>query len=274
MKPYNKLNESDFELIINTYFDKDNKDKNFKEMACICGVSERSFSRVLKENNINTRLKNRYIIANEGYFEVIDTSDKAYFLGLLFADGYVGINDEVILSLKNVDNTKEVMQTLLDNIGCTNDIKEIIPKTGFETTNTFLKLQFSNTKINNDLRKHGMSEYKSNSRKCIPKDVVDNKLERDFIRGLYDGDGSFFIKNKHMPTPQLSVIFMSNESLLLEIKNFIENKLSLNNVKIRKTKSEEVSELRYGGNKQCKRISDYLYENTSLYLSHKKFSPL
>ena len=62
-KPYNKLNQNDKDIIISNYYN--NVDLNFKELASICNVSERAFSRVLKENNINTKLKNRYIIKNE-----------------------------------------------------------------------------------------------------------------------------------------------------------------------------------------------------------------
>ena len=94
-KPYNKLNQNDKDIIISNYYN--NVDLNFKELASICNVSERAFSRVLKENNINTKLKNRYIIKNEHYFDNIDTETKAYFLGLLFADGYVGSNNEIII---------------------------------------------------------------------------------------------------------------------------------------------------------------------------------
>jgi hypothetical protein len=48
-------------------------------------------SNVLRRNNMETRdpaqVARRYTL-NEGYFDEIDTADKAYFLGLLYADGY------------------------------------------------------------------------------------------------------------------------------------------------------------------------------------------
>ena len=100
-KPYNLLLSKDKENIISTYYNDKNISLPFKEMANMCNVSERAFSRVLVENGINTKLKTRYIVNNEKYFENIDTENKAYFLGLLFADGYVGNENQIIITLKN-----------------------------------------------------------------------------------------------------------------------------------------------------------------------------
>ena len=88
--PYNKLTESDKDNIISIYYNPNYKNFTFKQMANLCGVSERAFSRVLTEKGINTKLKNRYKIENEKYFDEINTEKKAYFLGLLFAEWYVG----------------------------------------------------------------------------------------------------------------------------------------------------------------------------------------
>lgn len=46
-----------------------------------------SIGNVLKKNNIKPRIRKHN--CNEDYFEKIDSNKKAYWLGLLFADGYV-----------------------------------------------------------------------------------------------------------------------------------------------------------------------------------------
>jgi hypothetical protein len=51
------------------------------------GISTWKVSNVLKTNNIKSRV--RKYNCNEDFFEKIDSNIKAYWLGLLFADGYV-----------------------------------------------------------------------------------------------------------------------------------------------------------------------------------------
>lgn len=271
-KPYNILTKKDKELIISTYYNNSNINLTFKEMANLCTVSERAFSRVLVENGINTRLKNRYVISNEDYFKMIDTENKACFLGLLFADGYVGNENQIVITLKNVYNAIDILNTLISEIGSNMDIKVVSVKNSFKTNNTFVKLSFSNKNINLALKKLGLGNHKETSRMSIPNEIINNNLESHFIRGLYDGDGSFYIKNKNMKTPQKAIAFMGNSILLTEVKKILEYNLQLNDTKIRQsTNSNKISELRYGGNKQISRISEYLYKNAHIYLNHKKF---
>ena len=100
--PYNKLTDKDKQNIINSYYQY--KNLKFKELAELCNVSERAYSRVLKENNIDTHIKNRYTL-NQNYFETIDTEHKAYWLGFIYADGYVGDENynNIVIGLSDKD---------------------------------------------------------------------------------------------------------------------------------------------------------------------------
>ena len=102
--PYNKLTQFNKQEIINLYYAE--KGLSFKEIAVKINVSERAVSRVLREANINTRLKNKYVINNENYFDCIDTEFKAYILGFICADGYVGVHDDFCIALSDncIDN--------------------------------------------------------------------------------------------------------------------------------------------------------------------------
>lgn len=274
--PYNKLTESDKDNIISIYYNPNYKNFTFKQMANLCGVSERAFSRVLTEKGINTKLKNRYKIENEKYFDEINTENKAYFLGLLFADGYVGNENQIIIELRDLGNTKRILDTFVSELKSNIEIKINDNKnkttSGFNTNNTFLKISFSNKYINGALKKLGLGNHKELSRFNIPKEVIDNKLQSHFIRGLFDGDGSSHIKNKNCKTPQKCISFMGNDSLLSEIREILVNELNVNRNDIRKSpNSDKISELRFGGNKQVEKISNYLYNNSHIYLDFKKF---
>lgn len=74
-KNYNELNNYDKKYIVEYYYK--NKEINMDNIAQNLNISRRSLSRVLKESNTNTKLKNRYTL-NEYYFNKIDTEAKAY----------------------------------------------------------------------------------------------------------------------------------------------------------------------------------------------------
>ena len=68
-------------------------------------IDMRTIKNILNKNNIeyNKKIYRKHII-NEKYFDSIDSEDKAYFLGLLFADGCVAKNGyNICLTLKNND---------------------------------------------------------------------------------------------------------------------------------------------------------------------------
>ena len=47
--------------------------------------------------------KNEYVF-NEDFFETIDSEEKAYWLGFIYADGYITGDDRCGIALKNIDN--------------------------------------------------------------------------------------------------------------------------------------------------------------------------
>ena len=76
-------------------------------IAKLFNVSQKPIERLLKENNIEIRsntFKSRKYNVNENYFDVIDSPNKAYIIGLLFADGNNHNKlDSVRIELQDVD---------------------------------------------------------------------------------------------------------------------------------------------------------------------------
>ena len=90
----------DDNLVIERY----NELKNLKKVAESFGVSLRPIKRILKKNNLE--LTNRRFNVNHSYFRVIDSEEKAYWLGFLFADGCIRKNktgSQVVLKLSTKD---------------------------------------------------------------------------------------------------------------------------------------------------------------------------
>lgn len=96
MKDLTKIQENE---IINLY----NSGLSSLKVSKIINYSKRTVLNVLKRNNIKARknIRNKKYYFNENYFEDINSSDKAYFLGLLTADG--NVSKAVNISLQKPD---------------------------------------------------------------------------------------------------------------------------------------------------------------------------
>src|SRR5690606_14525028 len=159
------------------------------------GISTRIIHSILHSNNINIKKLWEYDSyqkhnINE-LFDKIDTPEKAYFLGFLYADGNVNKNlNQVTLKLKESD------------IHILNDIKktfEIGNKLYFDRpANINAENQYSlkiiNKKIRDNFVKHGVIPRKT--WKLSYPFWLEKHLHSHFVRGYFDGDGCLSIDYK------------------------------------------------------------------------------
>ena len=128
---------------------------------------------------------NRRYNFNHNFFEKIDNEQKAYYLGFILTDGYVGDRD-IVLELKSVD--KHIIESFVTAIEGNNKIHEIVrdgnsfSKKGCITS----RLNFRSEKMVSDLKNLGIQRGKT-YKITIPD--VPSHLKRHFWRGVLDGDG-------------------------------------------------------------------------------------
>ena len=133
------FSEEQLNLIIDLYV---NQNKSLKSISEIFGVSRPVISRVLKENadKVTLRQKTTKYTANYDNFEVIDTAEKAYWLGFLAADGCVYIrenNATILLNLSQKDiNHLQKFKTFMNS---TAEIIEYISNTGYSNNSPMVK---------------------------------------------------------------------------------------------------------------------------------------
>ena len=141
---------------------------------------------------------NRIYEINDKYFNKIDSQDKAYFLGLLFADGCNGIYKSrntkyrrLSIGLKLEDRylldlfkyyIKSNQKLILHNVYNKKYDKEY----------KVICLNIHNKNICEDLEKLGMTPRKSLTLE-FPTSINDKELMWHFIRGYFDGDGCITI---------------------------------------------------------------------------------
>lgn len=147
--------------------------------------TKKLFSEYLKSKGIEVINYNNKVNLNENIFEVIDTEEKAYWLGFLYADGSVTKTNKrsrLELSLKESDlNHIEKFKEFLQS---TNKIQYKTTKLG----NAY-RLNVSSVKLISDLIHKGCVPRKSLILKFPSEEIVPRKLIRHFMRGYFEGDG-------------------------------------------------------------------------------------
>lgn len=187
----NKI-DIDYNLIIERY----NELKNLKKVAKSFNVSLRPIKRILENNNV--KLTNRRYIVNQSYFEVIDTEEKAYWLGFLYADGCLRktkSGGQLVLKLSSKDRNH--LNLFKNNIESEHKIiysqNRTVSKKGTPSTSDICAIRINSNKLVQDLINQGCIPKKTFA---IDKPNIPEKFYKDFIRGFYDGDGNFFYDDK------------------------------------------------------------------------------
>ncbi len=142
------------------------------------------------------------------YFEIIDTYEKAYWLGFLFADGWIAIEhkksgDYYRMGLQLSYKDKDVLQRFCKSIGLNPKyIKNRLVGSDFSTKLYHIgEIRWGDQKIAQDLVKlgiiYGYSEQKGRRVKTPRLPILQNrKLMLAFLSGFYDGDGTLGFDKK------------------------------------------------------------------------------
>lgn len=212
-------------------------------------------------------MKRKYNV-DDNYFDNINTEEKAYWLGFLFADGCIhersGQNRiSLVLAIKD----KKHLEKFKKAISFEGPIIDYAKKSGKFLGLVHSYLRITSQKLSDSLSNLGCVPRKSLILK-FPK--INDDLKHHFIRGYFDGDGSVFISNeKHWRNkkifPIIHIRFSGTESFL---KNINQNILMLGSIK--KIKNNNINSLEFKRNKKAKLFYNYLYNNSKVFLERKK----
>lgn len=223
------------------------KRNHIKEIALKYGTDPTKFKKYIisKGHSLDT--------ANYHIFDSIDNEEKAYWLGFLFADGYVSLKTNLIeLSLQlNDKNHLEKFKLFIS-------AKQNITEDSFRC-----RITISNKHLKETLINLGCTPQKSNNIR-FPK--IDKNLYPYFIRGYFDGDGcisktfSSFLWNT-------ASIASGSISFITDLKNILEN-VNINELIIYKKSKSNVWYIGFIGQNFDKFLS-YIYQNPNIYLDRK-----
>lgn len=202
--------------------------------------------------------RNRIYNVNENYFNCINSGDKAYMLGFIYADGSINKN---YLSISLSDKDIEILEYFKKCLEYNGKIYKRISDNGLG----YVTLTISSKILTNKLIDLGIIGNKTYLSKTLPK--YPKKYEKDFLRGFFDGDGSIY-SNK--VEKDYTVNFSGNFNVLTEIKNILSNyKISSCNIRHRHETNESCL-LDIKGNLNIEKIYLLFYDTESFYLKRKK----
>ena len=262
------------------------KQLNIQAMSKKANCSVDTISRWMRKHEVEMLQEVRYknlgksYSLNESFFEVIDTEEKAYWLGFITADGCINITDTSNRHKTKVKYFKSYKAYRLSILLSRTDkshlykFKKDIKYTGIiEEGNTFVKskkypnakVRITSEKLCKDLMRNGIMPRKS-SKENFPHFLTDDLL-RHFIRGYFDGDGCFTYR-KNPPYYSPCVTFVGGNTFLKELKVYLKSNV------IEKTKgkikdSNTYSTYSIGGVNLVIQFMDWIYNDATVYLDRK-----
>lgn len=260
--------------IINKY-----KTGNFKgtQLAKEYGVVKSAIYQLLRNhkvkiNNNLSQLFRKYTL-DEMFFDKIDTQEKAYFLGFLYADGYhYEGNCSITLSLQERD--KEILEKLNNVIKSNRPLQFVKTSRASDKRQNQYRLCISSIIMSKQLVKLKCIQNKSDFIELPTEDMVPEHLMNHFLRGFIDGDGhiGFDIrkhKNEHWYVCQCICSIVVNHLFGHQLCDFINNKFNFNINKLYKMQSSKVKTFQIGKLSQITVFLDWLYKDATIFLDRK-----
>lgn len=198
-------------------------------------------------------------------FSSIETEEDAYWLGFLYADGYVCITESAYWFGCDLQSTDDGhLKKLNDFMGSNRPIKyrdRVCAMSGSDTK--MCSITFHGKNFVDRLIKLGCVQRKS---KVIefPFEKFDNSLMRHFIRGYFDGDGSLGEYRKYKYT--IASIECGSKIFLEQLSEYV-----LKEIGVKCYIHEDGTCWKLSIRKQLdvKTFLDYMYKDSNIYLERK-----
>lgn len=235
--------------------------KLLQEVANEFNTTSATVSRLIKKNGVEIdRFKYHF---NEHYFDKIDSQDKAYILGLLWADGHNRVDrGGVILELQEDD------KELLEQINNITENERPLRKVALNDKKSSWKNQYNllwqSKYLSSVLNKYGMCQRKSLVLE-FPK-WLDKDLYSHFIRGYMDGDGCVcYMQHKH----KLQVSMVGTRVFLEVIQKICANIGVKSYITNDKRANKAICQFAIVSNIGSTTFLDWIYKNANLKMERK-----
>lgn len=189
-------------------------------------------------------------------FEKIDTEEKAYWLGFLYADGAIGSKEDKIelgLAEKDLSQIEKFRSfTMINN------------KISYRPKTRSYRYSFRSQKCKDDLINKGCLPKKSLILVFPTENQVPQNLLRHFIRGYFDGDGWFSNTSECF---QLG--FIGTEAFIKGLLQRIECDFNKNNKILNVHRENGAKKYIINSYNGVLNFLNYIYKDANIYLNRK-----
>lgn len=223
-----------------------------KNCSILFNLDRHIFSKYLKQKGIKIIPNGKQDI-DSNIFSKIDTEEKAYWLGFMYADGNLSSTTNHVsleLSLKDEEHLIKFNNFLSKSKNIRKD-------------NLRCRCIFKDSKIYNDLISLGCMPKKSLVLKFPKSTQVPKNLIHHFVRGYVDGDGSIYVSNSNINISVLGTVEFLTK--LIKVLNLPKRNLYKNN----KQNNSNCYFFQYSG-KNAISFINILYKDATVYLERKR----
>lgn len=238
------------------------------EIARKYGEDSTTVWRAVKTSGVETRkageVNRKYFVQNDHVFDVIDTPEKAYWLGFLMADGNVYFKHgyaEAMLQVNLARIDEGHIEKLRTFLGTDSPIRQV------DTTNS-VHFAVGSTNLTNGLINQGCVPRKS---LIIKYPKISDDLQWSFILGYFDGNGSI-IKSKDRG---LGKKYDARFSISGGSRDFVTG-LQISLLQVARLSSvitstvKNTHKLSVGRKQDIAKLHKWFYANATVYLDRKK----
>jgi intein-encoded DNA endonuclease-like protein len=246
----NKINSLPKDEIIKSYLNN----RSSLYLAKDYSVSFGTILNLLRQNGVKIRKTNKKYSYDHTYFDNINSEDRAYFMGLIYADGN---NNGTALYIKLQDRDVHILETMKKYMKSNHKLylrkySDKNPK----WRDQYL-LRIFDPRLSVSMEKIGIPKNKTFKLK-FPT-WLNDELTRHFIRGFFDGDGSLSFSLVRGYKKAIWRIF-GLKNICEHLAKIIKKQVGINThvYKVEKTYAVTVS-----GNIQILKLMNWLYENSN-----------
>lgn len=269
-KNQSKLKQKIIDMAVQEYIDTPELDKSASSISNKYGINRKTLLKYLKDRGVDIIKTGSAVHFNYNAFSKIDSEESAYWLGFMYADGFIESKGNGVglgVSIKDIEHMDKFCEFLQYPKG-----KYIVKSHQFGNKDTknkngeemyMVNTLIKNSTLWNDLNSKGCVPNKSLILTFPNEEIFESKeLIKHFIRGYCDGDGSLTWSNKEHTVP--SICFVGTKTFLESLQNYLGKGYLMQKPNC----SEFTYRLSYTHTKAFN-ASKYMYENSNIYLNRK-----
>lgn len=224
-----------------------------------------TLAKYLKKAGVEVKSNNYRYSYNTELFKCVDDEQQAYWLGFLYADGYVQKRKriELALAIKDIKHLEKYRDFVCPELPIETRAMSVRGK-------QFLCVRvivFSKI-LHENIVYLGCTNAKSKTLTFPDISQVPEHLLHHFIRGYFDGDGSVSLD---ITRNNLHVSLAGTEKFLHSLSIVLfQNIPNYTLTKLYKPINCDMHLLQKGGNKQLEGFYTYLYKDATVFLERKK----